>query len=111
MSHPVRGGLYQVRTALLSGTDPKPTRPVVVIALPPVGLPDVPVITRTSDTSERGVFHPRNLALGLSKDGVFGYRYLRSIDERYFRVTDAVAFLGMLEQGCFDQIIQWWENT
>ena len=111
MSHPVRGGLYRVRTTLLSGTDPKPTRPVVVLALPPFGLPDVPVLTRTSDTSERGVFHPRNPALGLSKDGVFGYRYRRSIDERYFRVDDAVTYLGDLEAVYFDQIVQWWENT
>jgi len=111
VSHPVRGGLYRVDTVLLSGTDPKPTRPVVVLALPPAGLPDVHVLTRTSDTSERGIRHPRNPALGLSKDGVFGFRYLRGIDVKHFANAGAVTYLGMLEQPYFDQIVEWWENS
>lgn len=111
MSHPVRGGLYQVRTILLSGTDPKPTRPVVVLALPPVGLPDVPVLARTSDTSERGVQHPKNFALGLTKDGVFGFRFQRSIDVKHFANPDAVSYLGMLEEQYFGHIVTWWENS
>lgn len=110
MSHPVRGGLYQVRTILLTGTDPKPTRPVVVLALPPLGLPDVPVLARTSDTRERGIAHPKSPALGLTKDGVFGFRYQRSLDVKHFANEDAVAYLGMLEQPYLDQIVTWWEN-
>lgn len=84
---------------------------MVVLALPPAGLPDVSVLTRTSDTNERGVSHPKNPALGLSKDGVFGYRYLRRIDVKHFANEDAVTFLGMLEQPYFDQIVEWWENS
>lgn len=111
MNHPVRGALYRVRTILLSGTDPKDTRPVVVLALPPFGLPDVTVLARTSDTRERGIAHPRNPELALTKDGVFGFRYQRSIDVKHFSNPDAVSYLGMLEQPYFDQIVTWWENS
>lgn len=111
MSHPVRGGIYRVQTILLTGSDPKPTRPVVVVALPALGLPDVPVLARTSDTRQRGIAHPKNPALRLTKDGVFAFRYQRSIDVRYFANEDAVAYLGMLEEPYFSQIVEWWENS
>ena len=108
---PVSGGLYRIDTVLLSAHDPKPRRPAVVIALPPYGLPDLPVLTRTSDTSIRGVPHPRNPALQLSKDGVFGYQYLRRIDARHFTASPhAVVFLGILEPEYFTQVLSWWEE-
>lgn len=96
---------------LLSAYDPKPRRPAVVIALPPYGLPDLPVLTRTSDTTVRGVPHPRNPALQLSKEGVFGYAYLRRIDARYFTApAHMVVFLGMLEPEYFTKVLAWWEE-
>lgn len=109
--HAEVGGLYRIDTVLLSGVDPKPRRPAVVIALPPYGLSDLPVLGRTSDTTVRGIDHPRNLALGLTKDGVFGYRYLRHIDARHFTASPhAVDFLGMLEDEYFAKVLSWWEE-
>lgn len=108
---PVVGGLYLVDTVLLSAYDPKPRRPAVVIALPPYGLSDPPVLTRTSDTSIRGVQHPRNPALQLSKDGVFGYQYLRHLNIGHFTASPhAVVFLGMLEEEYFAKVLTWWER-
>lgn len=110
-THPVIGGLYRIDTVLLSGYDPKPRRPAVVIARPPYGLSDLPVLTRTSDSTVRGIDHPRNLALRLTKDGVFGYQYLRRIDARHFTASPhAVVFLGMLEEEYFAKVLNWWEE-
>lgn len=109
VSHPVAGGLYLVNTQLLSGTDPKPRRPAVVVALPAYGLSEVPLLTRTSDTTARGVPHPANPALGLTKPGVFAFRFHRSLDLRFFR-DEITPFLGMLETKYFDEILAWWET-
>jgi len=108
-SHPLVGGIYRVRTVLLSGVDPKPLRPVVVVALPPSDLSDVPLLTRTSNTDELGVFHPRSPALGLTKDGVFAYRFQRSIDIRFFADPNSAEFMGMLEPSYRQAIQEWWE--
>jgi hypothetical protein len=102
------GGLYRIDTVLLSHTDPKLQRPAVVIALPPVGLPDVRVVTRTSDTTVEGVHHPANPALQLSKDGVFAYRFLRSIDVKYFKLANSVTYLGQLEPPYMEKLVEWW---
>jgi hypothetical protein len=108
--HPIVGGLYRVETALLSGRDPKPKRPATVIALPAYGLDDVPLITRTSDLDEPGIAHPRNVPLGCTKDGVFGHRFVRHLDIRYFRVPAVAEYLGMLESSTFQAILEWWEK-
>lgn len=107
---PIVGGLYRVDTCLFSGQDPKPRRPAVVLALPPFGLTDVPMLTRTSDTRQNGIRHPANGALGLTKDGVFAFKFVRSVDERYFRVPSVVHYLGMLQPPYFSQILAWWEE-
>lgn len=109
-THPIVGGLYRVETALLSGRDPKPKRPATVIALPAYGLDDVPLITRTSDTDEPGIPHARNVSLGCTKNGVFGHRFVRHLDIRYFRVPAVAEYLGMLETPTFQAILDWWEK-
>jgi hypothetical protein len=81
-----------------------------VITLAAYGLTDVPVLTRTSDTTARGVAHPRNPAIGLTKEGVFAFRYQRSIDQRWFALPDRVKPLGQLEKQYFDQVLAWWET-
>lgn len=111
LDHPVVGGLYRLDTVLVSGRDPKAKRPAVVLAMPAHGLTDVPVLTRTSDTAETGIAHPRNPSLGLSKDGVFAFRFLRSVDARLLRVPALSEFLGMLEPEYFERILDWWERT
>ncbi|WP_054568697.1 hypothetical protein [Frankia sp. R43] len=66
---------------------------------------------RTTVLNERGVRHKANPALNLSKDGVFAYRYLRSVDLAFFTVPGAVEYLGMLENACFAKILEWWERS
>lgn len=41
---------------------------------------------------------------------MFAFRFQRAIDRRYFQVTTAVKFLGMLEEFYFDKIVAWWEQ-
>jgi len=104
------GGVYWIDTVLLSSSDPKPQRPAVVIALCPPGLPDVTVVTRTSDTGAAGVAHPANPELSLSKPGVFAYKFQRTIDVKYFKLTKEVVYLGQLEQPYFDELLRWWRG-
>lgn len=109
--HPLIRGMYLIDTVLLTGNDPKPRRPVVVLAQPAYGLTSVPVLARTTDTSIDGVRHPRNNGLQLSKDGMFAYRYLRHVDVRHFTASpNAVVFLGMLEPEYYAWVQQWWEE-
>lgn len=107
---PRPGELYLFRTVLLSGRDKKPYRPGVVLAPPPAGLSDVPLLMRTTVLCEKGVGHQANPALGLSKEGVFGFRHQRYLDVRFFGVAGAVKYLGMLEASCFAEIRRWWET-
>lgn len=99
-----------VNTRLLSGTDPKARRPAVVVALPAYGLTDARLLTRTSDITARGVQHPANRDLGLTKPGVFAFQFLRSLDIRYF-AGGITPFLGMLEEQYLKEILNWWENA
>lgn len=107
---PIVGGLYRIDTILLSAYDPKPKRPAVVLAMPAYGTTDVRVLTRTSDTTQRGVQHPKSRSLGLTKDGVFAYKFLRSLDQKCFSDTTRVVYLGMLEPVYFQKVQAWWEE-
>jgi len=82
--HPRVGGLYWVQTVILSGRDPKPSRPVLVLPIAPPNSTTIHVIARTSDLDARGVFHPRQPDIGLTKDGVFGFVHHRSLDVVHF---------------------------
>lgn len=108
MSHPLVGGLYWVDTILLGPNDPKGRRPVVVLPIAPPDSTIIHVLTRTSDVSVRGVLHPRVLAGGLSKDGVFGFAYHRTIDVVHFADAHRVSYIGMLEPPYMEQILDWW---
>ena len=110
VGRPIVGGVYRIETSLLSGRDPKPKRPAVVLALPAFGLTHVPVLMRTTDTHEVGVLHPASRSLGLTREGVFAFRFLRSLDQKWFNVPEAVEFLGMLEPAYFGKIQAWWEE-
>jgi mRNA-degrading endonuclease toxin of MazEF toxin-antitoxin module len=110
-SHPRLGGLYWIDTALMTGKDPKPRRPAVVIRLAPVGLDVVTVLTRSTQVLDlHGVFHPKNPALGLTKDGVFALKHVRSLDPKYFGVQHAVEFVGDVEPSTLAQLLQLWED-
>jgi mRNA-degrading endonuclease toxin of MazEF toxin-antitoxin module len=109
--HPRRGDLYLVNTALLNGNDKKPRRPLVVISPPAFGMDSVPVLTCTTDLAQKGVAHAAAPELGLSKDGVFAYRFLRSMELRWFAVPGAAEPLGPLQATTFLEILAWWEGV
>jgi mRNA-degrading endonuclease toxin of MazEF toxin-antitoxin module len=94
-------------TVVISGNDPKGRRPVVVVQEVRYDL--VQVITRTSDVGVKGVLHPADDSLGLSKPGVFSMRHLRSIEDRHFH-GDTVEYLGMLGDPYLRQVIEMWES-
>jgi hypothetical protein len=58
--------VYWLHPPLLDPHDPKPERPAVVVK---VG-PDITVVTRSSSAAT-GLFHPRDPANGLTRDGRF----------------------------------------
>lgn len=104
------GHLYWVDTVLLTGTDKKPRRPGVVVALPAFGLTDVRLLMRTTQLDVRGVAHVAHPELGLTERGVFGFRYLRSLDIKHFRKGALVTYLGQLDPETWAKIEQWWEE-
>jgi hypothetical protein len=71
---PSIGELYLVRTDILLLPDPKPWRPAVVIERPAGPFGRVHLVTRTTETTRKGVEHPAVPALGLDLTGVF-WRY------------------------------------
>lgn len=68
---PGLGTLYWAHTIILWSGDRKLTRPVVVIEVPKDRFGRVMVVTRTSDTTRKGVQHDAMPGIGLSKPGVF----------------------------------------
>ncbi len=68
---PLVGELYWVNTQILWSGDREPTRPLVVIEVPSEGLGRIAVVTRTSDTTRKGVSHDPVPELGLNRPGVF----------------------------------------
>jgi hypothetical protein len=68
---PVLGDLYWVSTVILWSGDRKPTRPVVIIEVPSDLFGRIAVVTRTTDTTRKGVAHDPMPEIGLDKPGVF----------------------------------------
>jgi len=68
---PTIGDLYWVQTIILWSGDKKSRRPVVVIEAPRDRFGRVFMVTRTSDTTRKGVPHEAMPGIGLSKPGVF----------------------------------------
>lgn len=64
------GRLYWLQQPLLDPGDPKPKRPVVVMAVPDDEYGQITIVTRSS-TERNGQFHPKDPAKGLTKDGWF----------------------------------------
>ena len=71
---PMPGEVYWVDTAILSGYDKKPRRPVLVVELPHSSLGRITVVTRTSSRDRSpGVHSEANVSLGLNRPGTWGY--------------------------------------
>ncbi|HEY7873839.1 MAG TPA: hypothetical protein VIG64_01835 [Actinomycetota bacterium] len=68
---PAVGDLYWLNTQILWSGDRKPTRPVVVIETPAEEPGRIAVVTRTTDTTRKGVPHDPVPELGLRRPGVF----------------------------------------
>ncbi|MGH8930025.1 MAG: hypothetical protein ACRDZO_05155 [Egibacteraceae bacterium] len=102
--------MYHVDTEILSHKDAHRDsyRPVVVVKVH-TDLRLVMVYTRTSDLNEPGVRHPRDFALGLSKDGVFGQRRNQSIDLGLF-CYPLVIRRGALDEETFSKVREMWEG-
>lgn len=67
------GELYLIRSLLYQANDPADVRRGVVFGVPPAGRPGtyIQIVTRTSDTTMPGVFHPADLSIECDRDGVF----------------------------------------
>lgn len=103
-SLPEVGELYWVFTLILwSGGGPHDRRPVVVVEVPPQPFGKIAVVTRTTNTAARGVFHPRAPAVGLFKDGVFDR--LDRI-ERVNWTKDNVELIGRLDPATLERVIR-----
>lgn len=70
---PTVGELYEVRSLLYQSNDPADVRRSVVLGVPPNETPGayIQIVTRTSDTTMPGVFHPADLNIECDRDGVF----------------------------------------
>jgi hypothetical protein len=83
--------------------DPKEWRPVVVIERPAGLVGRVHVVTRTTDTTRKGVDHPPMPALGLQSPGVF-WRYTSA--EAVSWTPRNCRLLGMLDPVTLRQVLE-----
>jgi mRNA-degrading endonuclease toxin of MazEF toxin-antitoxin module len=99
---PAVGDLYWVETIIFWSGDWKPTRPVVVLESPSNRFGRIIMVTRTSDTARKGVFHDAMPEIGLSRPGVF--RNLVSAAASVWTPRN-VRRLGQLPAATFDKIM------
>jgi hypothetical protein len=99
---PEVGGLYWVDTVIIWSGDRKPSRPVVVLEVPPRGIGRILMVTRTSDVARTGVYHEAMPEIGLNKPGVFGN--LASAEASLWTRRN-VEYLGALPSATFDKIM------
>jgi hypothetical protein len=88
------GELYWVATQILLLPDPKEWRPAVVVERPSGPFGRVHVVTRTTDTTRKGVEHQPVAELGLRLPGVF-WRY--STAEARMWTPGTCRLMGMLD--------------
>jgi mRNA-degrading endonuclease toxin of MazEF toxin-antitoxin module len=100
---PVEGELYWVSTKIFWGGDSKPTRQVVVIEAPSDRITRIAVVTRTTDTSRKGVLHQPMPEIGLTKPGVFAD--LRSTEKMLWTPRNARR-LGTLAEDVFNEVMR-----
>lgn len=91
---PVTGEVYRICTVIVQPPDQHDTRPVVVVSSPRDLFGRVTFVSRTSDTSAKGIAHSRTRELNLTKDGVFDR--LRSTEAQLWTPRN-VTRLGVLD--------------
>ena len=105
---PCVGDVFWLDTAACYGHDVKPTRPAVVLRPSIFGvLPEVLVLVRTSaeDFSSEHVQHPKDLSIGLDRDGIFPKSYQRRVDQRFFTMPTYASYQGTLSEPYLTQIL------
>jgi hypothetical protein len=55
------------------------------------------------------VSHAAKPSVGLTKDGVFALRHVRTVDLAFFQVPGAVEYVEDLEPSTFAQVLEMWE--
>jgi hypothetical protein len=91
------------------GQDKKPTRPAVVIRPALAGvLPEVLVVVRTSaeEFLSTHVTHPKDLSIGLNRDGIFPKVYQRRIDVRFFAMPTFASYQGQLSEPHLSDVLK-----
>lgn len=106
---PEIGEVYRVDTWILSGRDPRQSRPAVVVRAPSSDLERVFVITATKDVSQSGVHHPPDRTLGLTLESVFALKHLRSAEARYFEPPQ-VRLFGKLKDPYLSAVLELYEK-
>lgn len=102
---PEVGELYWVDAFLFLG-DPERDRPVVVVEAPRDHLDRVSVITRTHDTSVKGVLHPADPKNGCNKPGVFALKNHHRLELSDFVENSELA--GQLTEPYLSQVLHLW---
>ncbi len=110
------GGLPEVGDVFLTGTlifangDHALERPVVVVRAPRHEVDYLTVIQRSSSaTTQRGVDHPRDLALGLDRDGRWVLDYQRAV--RCDAFLPAATHAGRLPDEYLGPLVEMWEQS
>lgn len=105
---PEVGDLFMTATLIFTNGDHAFERPVVVVRAPRHKLDYLTVIQRSSTaTTQRGVDHPRDLTLGLDKDGRWVLEYQRAA--RCDQFLAAARQAGRLPDKYLDPLVAMWE--
>ncbi|WP_311208439.1 hypothetical protein [Aeromicrobium sp. WCS2018Hpa-31] len=92
---------------MLSRTDKKPERPVIIVQGPRQGVAIVIVYGRTSDLGVEGVYTPAGTLPDLTKPGVFAPRHQQHIHVADLRAP-ACRFAGVLPEPYRTQVLSLW---
>lgn len=104
------GDVYMTTTLIFTNGDHAIERPVVVVRAPRHTLDYLTVIQRSSTaTSQRGVDHPRDPALGLDRDGRWVLQYQRAA--RCDEFLSVARHAGRLPDAYLEPLIEMWERS
>lgn len=107
---PEVGDIFMTGTLIFVNGDHAIERPTVVVRAPRHRLDYLTVIQRSSTvTTQRGVDHPRDLALGLDKEGRWVLDYQRAARCDLF--VAAARYAGILSDPFLEPLIEMWERT
>jgi hypothetical protein len=100
---PEIGEVYQIVSLVYGSSDPAGERPCVVVLVPRAPHQRIGIVTRTSDVNVEGVAHPKDVDLGLNRNGVFaGYNSV----EQHLWSTANVRYLGRLHEPWLTKVLE-----